>query len=583
MAAMPTFIEATSIAGGVIFVLYLLYYVLLPRPLPGIPYNKHATSTLLGDVPEILRRGRDEKHIFGWLASQTTKHRSPIVQVFVKPLSRPWVVITDPLESQDILLRRTKEFDRSRFFGELIGTVLPEQQNRLLTSDVRFKHNRNLVNPLMSPNFLNQVSGPAVYKSACALMKLWQVKCDLAMGRPFAADDITYCAVDSVLAIFFGLPSAESVINQRFNDLSGWNPETPKNPDELVPFPEAAMPEVFESVLTLANSVNTQVSPLPRLTSWVFRNLPRIKKLTAIKDQFISDKINEAVRDIESRGTDNTADLHTRSALYTVLLREKELAAKEARQPEFQKRAIADEFFGFLLAGYDMSGTTIDWGVRLLADHLPAQDRLRAELRAAMPQAAAENRTPTYQELNNVHCPYLDATVDEVLRHANTVAFLVRETTQDTSVLGCRIPEGTDVLLMTNGPGYLQPNLNIDGGAWSTGTRHQSDKGVTGVWNDDDIAAFSPERWLTIDPQTGKDLYNPIAGPTLSFGLGPRSCFGRKLALSALRIQLAMTIWHFELRDTPPQLSDYNMIKRFSTETTQAYVRLRSALARSDR
>ncbi len=492
------------------------------------------------------------------------------------------MVVTVPLETQDILLRRTKEFDRSWFFGELIGTILPEQQNRLQTSDVRFKHNRNLVNQLISPNFLSQVSGPAVYKSVLRLMKLWRVKCDLAKGRPFAADDITYHAIDAVLAIFFGLSDTDSAVRQRLEVLSCWTPEVPRDVDALVPFPEAVMPEAFQSVLTLANSVNTQVSPLPRLTSWFFRNLPRIKQLTTVKDRFISGKIDEAVQEIESRETADSTDLHARNGLFTVLLREKELAEKEGRPPAYHQRAIADEFLGFLLAGYDMSGTTIDWGVRLLADHPSAQDRLRAELRAAMPQAASESRIPTYQELSKAHVPYLDATVDEVLRHANTVAFLVREAMQDATVLGCRIPKGTDVLLMANGPGYLQPNLVVNDTVRSAGARRQSGKGLTGFWNDGDISAFRPERWLVIDPDTGKDMYNQMAGPTLSFGLGPRSCFGRKLALSALRIQLAMTIWHFQLRKTPPPLNDYGMIKRFSTETTQAYVRLRSAVAQVD-
>lgn len=575
-------VEAASIASAVILVLYLMYYAALPRPLHGIPYNKHAASNLLGDVPEMMKHGRDEKHIFGWLASQTTRHGSAITQVFVKPLSRPWVVVTDPLETQDILLRRAKEFDRSWFFGELIGTVLPEQQNRLQTSDIRFKHNRNLVNQLISPNFITQVSGPAVYNSVRTLMKLWHVKCDLAKHRPFAADDITHCAVDSVLAIFFGLSKADSVIQQRLQVLSNWHPNVPQDINCLVSFPEDSMSEVFRSVLTLANSVNTQVSPLPRLTSWFFRNLPGIKKLTAAKDNFISDKIAEAVQDIENQGENDSVDIRTHSALYTVLLREKELAAKEDRPPAYGQRAIADEFFGFMLAGYDMSGTTMDWGVRLLADHPSAQDRLRAELQAAMPHAAAEGRTPTYQELNNANVPYLEATVEEVLRHANTVAFLVREAMQDTTIMGHHIPKGTDVLLMTNGPGYLQPNMAAEDTLRNRKARVRSANGLTSLWSDDHIADFLPERWLVIDPVTGKDVYNPMAGPTLSFGLGPRSCFGKKLALSALRIQLAITVWHFQLCKTPPQLSDYGLIKRFSTETTQAYVRLRSAITQVD-
>lgn len=128
-----------------------------------------------------------------WLTSLTARHQSPIVQVFIKPMTLPWVVVTDPFESQDILLRRTKEFDRSGFFGEIIGGILPEQHIQFLSTDARFKDSRILINHLMAPTFISQVSAPDVYKSVCTLIKVWQAKCDLAKGRPFSAQhDITW-------------------------------------------------------------------------------------------------------------------------------------------------------------------------------------------------------------------------------------------------------------------------------------------------------------------------------------------------------------------------------------------------------
>lgn len=35
--------------------LYVLYQIILPKPIPGIPYNKHAAKSLFGDIPEIRR------------------------------------------------------------------------------------------------------------------------------------------------------------------------------------------------------------------------------------------------------------------------------------------------------------------------------------------------------------------------------------------------------------------------------------------------------------------------------------------------------------------------------------------------
>jgi cytochrome P450 len=260
-----------------------------------------------------------------------------------------------------------------------------------------------------------------------------------------------------------------------------------------------------------------------------------------------------------------------------VLLREREIAAKEGRRPDYQKRAIADEFFGFMMAGHDTSATAVAWGVKLLTDNPKTQDRLRYALRHALPQVVHERRQPTYQELSKAHVPYLDAVVEEILRHANTIAFVVRRAQQDTTVLGRHIPEGTDVFLMANGAGYLEPNIPVKDKSRSIGAQASSGKALTGVWDDKDIASFLPERWLRMDPDTGSEAFDPMAGPTLAFGLGPRGCFGKRLALQQLKIQFTLIIWHFQLLNTPPELSSYAAVQRFAREPTQCYIRLATA------
>lgn len=491
-------------------------------------------------------------------------------------MSLPWVVVTDPRESQDILLRRTKEFDRSGFFGELIGGILPEQHIQFLSTDARFKDNRNLINHLMAPTFIRQVSAPAVYQSVCTLMRLWQAKCDLAHGRPFSPhQDITFWALDSIFASSFGLDEADSNTLQRLEAVQrGEQPQLPQGIDEPVTFPDGHVPDIFQAVLTLANSVtDTQLSPAPVLTSWVLRQLPYMRRATATKDAWLLARTEEAIALLDND------DEAARNALHSVLLRERDVAAKAGRPPAYRKRAIADEFFGFMTAGHDTTATTVAWGVKLLADHQQVQRRLRSELRAALPAAATDKRAPTYQELIKAHVPYLDAVVDEVLRHANTIAFVVRTALVDTTVLGCHIPKGTDVFLMANGAGYLEPALPIDDAARSPGARrHHNNKALTGDWDGADITAFKPERWLRIDPVTGDEMFDPMAGPTLAFGLGPRGCFGRRLALQSLRIHFAMTLWHFHLLKMPPELSGYDAVQRFAREPIQCYMRLETAV-----
>lgn len=480
--------------------------------------------------------------------------------------------MTDPFESQDILLRRIKEFDRSEFFGELINGILPEQHIQFISTDPRFKNNRNLINHLMAPTFIREVSAPEVYMAANTLIKLWKLKCNMAKGRPFSAHhDVTFAVLDSIFASSFGLAESETNTIQNIRALDNIELAFPNDFDEPLSFPEGYTPETFSAVLTLANSVtDTQLSPVPVLTSWVIRKFPYMRKAEAIKDKYIRDKVEECVQLMESEPTTKP-----KSALHSVLLRERGLATKEGRKPQYRKRAIADEFFGFMTAGHDTSATTIAWGLKMLTDNPAAQSRLRDELRAAFPTASRERREPTYFELSRAHIPYLDAVVDEVLRHANTIAFVARQALQDTTVLGRRIPKGTNIFLMANGPGYLEPNMRLEDETRSPGARQGGKSALTGAWTDGDIAKFQPERWLEKDPDTGAEIFNSMAGPSLAFGMGLRGCFGRKLALQVLKIHFELIVWHFELLLTPTKLSGYEAIQKFAREPTQCYIRLK--------
>ncbi|CAI0647583.1 unnamed protein product [Colletotrichum noveboracense] len=531
--------------------LIVIRRVLLPKPLAGIPYNEKAASHVLGDIPEMMGYVLRTKRMFCWLTSLTTRHKSPIIQAFIKPGSLPWVVLTDPFECQDILLRRKD------FFGELIGGILPEQHIQFRSADPKFKRPRNLINHLMAPTFITQVSAPEVYKSISTLIKVWQIKCEQAKGRPFwAHHDITHAALDSIFASSFGLPKSQSITIQQLNAVEQSAPEILGGANEEVVFAEGTIPELFAAVLTLTNSVtDTQLSPAPVLTSWVLRKFPYMKKATAVKDGYIRDRITESVQLIEGGKTEPW------SALHSVLLREREVAAKEDRKPDYYKRSIFNEFFGFMMAGHDTSATAMAWGVKYLADNPASQDRLRNAMRAALPEAVKEKRAPTYQELIKAQVPYLDAVVEEVL------------------LLGRHIPKGTNVFLMANGPGYLEPHMPVDDKSRSPGARRDQNKALTGAWADDDIAAFRPERWLKHD-ENAKDesdwVFDPMAGPTLAFGLGPRGCFGKRLGLQTLKIEIALIVWHFQLLPLPSELNGYEGVQRFAREPTQCYVRLKN-------
>ena len=138
--------------------LYLLYRAALPHPIPGIPYNKDAARSILGDVPEFLKYVKDNHgQAMEWWFQQVAKHDSPIVQLFLRPLGRPIVVVADYREAMDVLLRRHKEFDRSTIFEDVFGGVLRYHHIGQKTSE-KVKAQKRLLADTMMPSFLNEAS-----------------------------------------------------------------------------------------------------------------------------------------------------------------------------------------------------------------------------------------------------------------------------------------------------------------------------------------------------------------------------------------------------------------------------------------
>jgi hypothetical protein len=95
--ATPTLL---SISSTLFFAIFLFYRWLLPKPIPGIPYNANATKSIFGDIPEMIEHLKTHKTLADWILSHNTRHNSPIVQTFTPLFGKPWVVISDFREEQ---------------------------------------------------------------------------------------------------------------------------------------------------------------------------------------------------------------------------------------------------------------------------------------------------------------------------------------------------------------------------------------------------------------------------------------------------------------------------------------------------
>lgn len=218
------------------------------------------------------------------------------------------------------------------------------------------------------------------------------------------------------------------------------------------------------------------------------------------------------------------------------------------------------------------------WLAKYLSDSPQIQDRLRSALHEALAAARHENRLFTFDEIRQAKIPYLDAIIEEMLR-INAVP-VTREALRDTTILGCPIRRGTQVFLMSNGPGFLSPPIPVVDDSKRSETSRAATK-LNACWDEArDLSRFDPERWLVrrsdADGALADDVvFDGAAGPQLAFGLGPRSCWGKRLARLEMRTILAMLVWNFRFLKSAPELSGYAGLEGIARVPKQCYVTIK--------
>ena len=215
------------------------------------------------------------------------------------------------------------------------------------------------------------------------------------------------------------------------------------------------------------------------------------------------------------------------------------------------------------------------WLAKYLTDLPQVQNKLRSVLYETLKIAKGEDRLFTLEEIRHAKLPYLDAVIEEMLR-INAVT-VTREALCNTTILGCPIEKGTQVFFVSNGPGFLSPSIPVDDSKRSETSRAAK---LNATWDETrDLTLFDPERWL-VRKNDGEGLleddveFDGAAGPQLVFGLGPRACWGRRLAYMEMKTVIAMLVWNFRLLETPPALSSHAGLEGIARVPQQCYLRL---------
>ncbi|XP_041942712.1 cytochrome P450 2K1-like isoform X1 [Alosa sapidissima] len=257
--------------------------------------------------------------------------------------------------------------------------------------------------------------------------------------------------------------------------------------------------------IRLTGSPSVQLyNMFPWLKPWV-RNLKQILMNAEVHEE----EMKRIIRDLQD--TLNPQEL--RGFVDSFLVRKQ--SAEESGQMDslFHEKNLIYCVTNLFAAGTDTSGTTLRWGLLLMAKYPHIQERVHEEI-----DRVIGGRQPTIGDRKSL--PYTDAVIHEIQRVANIVPLSLPHTTScDTNFQDFFIKKGTTVI----------PLL-------TSVLRDESE------WEKPDT--FHPEHFLDDQGQfVRRDAFLP-------FSAGRRACLGESLARMELFLFFTTLLQRF--RFTPP-------------------------------
>ena len=319
----------------VIFLLAYLYWRALPKPLAGIPHNAASANRLSGDLPGLLAHYKQTKEIASFSFQQCHSLGSPVIQLFLRPFSRPFIWLNDPRETEDILLRRTKEFDRAPSTIAMFKPLVPHASMVKTTND-EFKQQRRLWQDVMSPDFLRTVVAPNVHQPVLELVELWRLKTKLALNHPFEAlDDLELAAFDAIWVAILGskLNGTRTEIEHLEHLESQSAVLMPPNDDDEIHLPTAPRSTMFRAIAYINSTMERIMrSPFPKYYHWILRQNSTYKYYDGYKNREIMGLVHKARDRFQklSKLAEEEASEYDACAMDLVLRREVIAARKTA-------------------------------------------------------------------------------------------------------------------------------------------------------------------------------------------------------------------------------------------------------------
>nr|XP_043613611.1 alkane hydroxylase MAH1-like [Erigeron canadensis] len=204
--------------------------------------------------------------------------------------------------------------------------------------------------------------------------------------------------------------------------------------------------------------------------------------------------------------------------LSTSLLREyKDQGGSSGDRNKF----FRDTLLNLMVAGRDTTSSALTWLFYLLSKNPRVEDLIRKELQTQLEKTEKDVNLKDFQALKLNKLVYLHGALSEALRLFPPVPFQAKSPSQpDILPSGHQVDKDTTIILSFYSMGRMKS-----------------------IWGED-CMDFKPERW--INSVSGEIIHQPsYKFPT--FNAGPRTCLGKNMSFTQMKIVAATIIYHYHV------------------------------------
>lgn len=211
------------------------------------------------------------------------------------------------------------------------------------------------------------------------------------------------------------------------------------------------------------------------------------------------------------------------------------IAARDEPDSEFTDDHVIGNAITMVFAGEDTTSNTMAWLLHFVARHPDVAKRIADEADAALCNNCV---LQSFEQLDQL--ALIEAAANEAMRLKPVAPLLSSETNKDMVIGDTLVPQGTVMLTCLRHAALLEENF----------PQHQK---------------FNPDRWMSNQDAT------PNADPArklFPFGGGPRFCPGRFLAMTEIKMVMAMVAHSFTMsvdENAPPVEEKFSFTMQPST------------------